>query len=149
MFGPLKLDEFHYAEIQWIINAQKVFVENNKYSKELKATLGIYFEDQVLRCGGRLNKSKLLDNARNPILLPKDGHVTTLIIKNAHEKVKHGGIKDTLTEVRSRFWVLQGRSAVSKVIKNCTSPCNRLESKPFKSPIAPDLPEGRVCFSYP
>ena len=123
-----------FAETQWIRNAQSVFVKNDKYSKELRVTLGIYFDaDRVLKCQGRLNKSQLQDTARNPILLPKEGHLTMLLIKKAHERVKHGGIKDTLTEVRSRFWVLQGRSAVAKIIKNCIYPCNRLESKPFLS----------------
>ena len=77
------------------------------------------------------------------------GHFTKLIIRSAHERVKHGGAKDTLTEARSRFWILQGRSAVAKVITRCAAPCNRLESRPFKSPIAPDLPESRVHCSYP
>ena len=93
--GPLKLGEVKYAEIQWIKNAQRVFVGNN--TKQLKATLGIYFDaNLVLRCCGRLNKSMLLENAHNPILLAKDGHLMKLIIENAHR-----GIKDTLAEVRS------------------------------------------------
>ena len=111
--GPLNLKEIIFAETQWIRNAQSVFAKNDKYSKELKVTLGIYFDaDRVLKCQGRLNKSQLQDTARNPILLPKEGHLTMLLIKRAH-----GGIKDTLTEVRSRFWVLQGRSAVAKIIQ--------------------------------
>ena len=147
--GHLTLDEIIEAKVHWLFNVQKVFTENDKYSNQLKKVMGIYFdEDNVLRCKGRLNKSELSSNCRNPILLPKHGHFTFLIIKQAHENVQHGGSKDTLTEVRSKYWVIQGRSIVSSFIRKCVFPCNRLESKPFRSQIKTDLPLYRVTSDF-
>ena len=133
----------------WTRDIQNVFKEDEIYSKNLKVTLGIYLDsDHILKCMGRLNNSNLPKYTRNPVLLPKDGHFTNLIINQAHQIVEHGGVKDTLTDIRSRFWIIQGRNAVIKAIRRCTSPCNRLESRPFKAPPPPppfpDLPESRV-----
>ena len=35
----------------------------------------------------------------------------------------HNGVKDTLTELRSKFWLMKRRQAVMKLVRNCvTSP---------------------------
>ena len=36
---------------------------------------------------------------KHPIILPKEYHLTTLIVLKAHDKVYHNGTKETLTEV--------------------------------------------------
>ena len=145
VLGSLKLEEVNSAEKMWTRDIQNVFKENEKYSKNLKVTLGIYLDsDHILKCRGRLNNSDLPKYTRNPVLLPKDGHFTNLIINQAHQKVKHGGVKGTLTEIRSRFWIIQGRNAVIKAIRRCTSPCNRLESRPFKATPPPPPPPTRL-----
>jgi hypothetical protein len=79
------------------------------------------FVDQkgIIRCHSRLSRSDLSYEAINPILLPKNDPYTRLIILNAHEKVIHPGVQDTLAEVREMYWVLQGRSQVRKLIRQC------------------------------
>ena len=42
-------------------------------------------EEQIIKCRGRIKNAELPYEARHPILLPKMGHVTKLIIKEAHE----------------------------------------------------------------
>ena len=109
VLGSLKLEEVNSAEKIWTRGIQNVFKEDEKYSKNLTVTLCIYLDsDHILKCRGRLNNSDLPKYTRNPILLPKDGHFTNLIINQAHQKVKHCGVKYTLTEIRSRFWIIQG-----------------------------------------
>lgn len=35
----------------------------------------------------------------------------------------HNGVNDTLTELRSKYWLVKGRQAVMKLLRNCmTSP---------------------------
>ena len=61
--------------------------------------------------------------------------------------MKHCKVRDTLTELRSTYWVPQGRRTVSRVIKSCVT-CNKLESKPFQAlPTAPH-PRFRVTADF-
>ena len=66
----------------------------------------------------------------------------------AHDKVYHNGTKETLTEVRSRFWIIKGRSLVKKLIHECCI-CRRYEGPRYKTPPPPPLPEYRVSQQQP
>ena len=52
-------------------------------------------------------------------------------------------MKETLTELRSRFWIIKGRSLVKKLIQQCRI-CRRHEGKPYSAPRPPPLPLFRV-----
>ena len=41
------------------------------------------------------------------------------MIRQSHENVKHNGVKETLTEVRSKFWTIKGTQAVKDVPFKC------------------------------
>lgn len=56
--------------------------------------------DRVLRCKGRLNNSSLPLGSRNPILLPSKHPFVELLIREIHYRIKHNGIRDTLTTIR-------------------------------------------------
>ena len=71
---------------------------------------------EIWRCGGRLGNLDLSHDARYPILLPKGHQFTSLVIRRAHQRVLHSGVKDTLTEIRSRYWIPRGRGAVRQFI---------------------------------
>ena len=60
----------------------------------------------------------------------------------------HAGVSQTLSLIRHRFWIPQGRSAVRKVLRSCTV-CRRHESGPYKMPLMPPLPAERVSESPP
>ena len=47
--------------------------------------------DGVLHINGRLKYAQLPEEQRIPALLPKESHVTTLVICHFHEKIKHQG----------------------------------------------------------
>ena len=53
-----------------------------------------------------------------PVLIPPS-HLTTLIIRDCHESVMHNGVKETLLEFRTRFWLVRGRQIVKKEIAKC------------------------------
>ena len=55
----------------------------------------------------------------------------------------HGGVKLTLTELRARFWIVQGRQFVKKLLYRCVI-CRKLEGRPYQAPPSPSLPEFRV-----
>ena len=42
-----------------------------------------------------------------------------LIVKQAHERVFHNGVKETLAETRAKYWIPSGRSLTRKIIHKC------------------------------
>ena len=63
-------------------------------------------------------------------------------------KVKHNGVRDTLTALRENYWVLGGRAATKRIVKECVI-CRKLEGVPFKPQSSPDLPDMRVADAPP
>ena len=57
-------------------------------------------EYDVIRVGGRLQNSHISDDCKHPILLPRKGKVSDLVIKHCHSKAAHGGRGITLNEIR-------------------------------------------------
>ena len=81
MYGPL--EEIEFVKLQWIKVIQKPLYEDNRYEKQLKHSVGIYFDtNHIARYKRRLNKSDLDISPKNPILLPKNEHLTLLIIRD-------------------------------------------------------------------
>ena len=62
----------------------------------------------IWRCGGRLVNAELQYNTKHPIFISKHHHLAVLIVRCAHERVFHNGVKDTLTKVRAKYWIVQG-----------------------------------------
>ena len=62
----------------------------------------------------------------------------------------HGGVKSTLTELRARFWIIQGRHLVRKLLYKCMI-CRKLEGRPYQATKPPPLPEfwGKECPPFP
>ena len=103
------------------------------------------------RCGGQLGNTSLSYVVKYPVLLPKDHPLAVLVIKRAHERVLHNGTKETLTELRYKYWIPRRRSTVKKVLHNRLI-CRRIDGQPYKTPAPPPLPECCVkeapAFSY-
>ena len=139
----ISTEEIANAENLWLRTAQNKLKEN-KNVRNLQEQLGL-FEDRdfVIRCKGRIEKAELNYETRFPAILPGDSTITDLIVRKAHGDVFHHGVKATLKEVRSKYWITKGRQRVKRVLRNCTT-CKRYEGKPFKYPPPPQLPEYRV-----
>ena len=70
----------------------------------------------LLRVGGLIKKANLLDSLKNPVILPKTGDITELVLRHDHEKTHHRGRGLTLNELRSNgYWVINGNAAVCHV----------------------------------
>ena len=70
-----------------------------------------------------------------------------MIILDSHERVLHHGIETTLSDVRSKFWIVKGRKAVKSVLRKCVT-CRRYQGRPLLPPETPDLPDYRVNTLY-
>ena len=104
----------------------------------------LYKSDEGLwRSKGRLEHSQLPSSTVDPIFLDKMHPLTLLIIKYCHERVMHSGVKGTLTELRSKYWLVQARQFIKKFVHKCIV-CRKAEGRPYNGPPAPPLPAFRV-----
>ena len=115
------------------LRSTKKFLSSVEFNKT-RESLGIYkHEDMYLRCKGQLGREKLPFDPKLPILPPNSHHFIELVIQSAHEKVCHNGVRETLLELRSKYWIL-----------NKCFFCRKLERLQYPSPIVNDLLELRV-----
>ena len=104
------------------------------------ADLGVYCDENgLIRCKGRLQNSQLTHDEKHPILIPPRERITKLIIMEMHCRTGHGGVKRTLAEVRSEYWIIEGRQVVKSVIKDCLV-CKLFSAMPLPAPETAQLP---------
>ena len=105
---------------------QKKEIQKRK-SIELHKLNPFMDSQDILRVGGRLTQATLHPHVRHPAILPKGHHVSRLLIKYYHEKVKHQGRGMTINELRSGgIWILGCSSEVSSFIFKCIK-CRKLK----------------------
>ncbi|KAK0131196.1 hypothetical protein N1851_034101 [Merluccius polli] len=155
----ISLDDLMRAE-----KAIVVFCQHQRYPEEMarlkdaaagkglsqKSTickLDPVLKDGVLRVGGRLNRAAMPEEAKRPIILPKDLHISTLILRHIHEQLGHGGRNHVLSQLRKRYWITNANSATRKVISECIV-CRHVRGKRGEQKMA-DLPKGRLEADLP
>jgi hypothetical protein len=156
--NALTANEISRAEGVWIRS-----IQNDSFTNELEflkyasqqlppnrvRQFGLFLDKtQIVRCKGRIEHANLEYDSKHPILLPSKHPFVDLIIRDTHTRVKNSGIRDTLTTIRERFWVLRGRQAVKRILKRCVV-CRRAEGVGFATPPSPDLPPERVSDAPP
>lgn len=99
-------------------------------------------EDDVLRVGGRIKRAFIPFDSRHQMLLPAKHPVTEALVRYQHEENLHAGQKALLAVIRQRYWPLNVKSTIRKVIKACVT-CFRVN--PTKTTqLMGDLPSYRV-----
>ncbi|XP_064635230.1 uncharacterized protein LOC135492608 [Lineus longissimus] len=104
-------------------------------------------EDNLLRVEGRLSRAVMPEESKHPVILPKNNHVTMLIIRQIHEDLLHSGRNHVLSQLRRKFWVINANSTVRNVIGKCIV-CRRQNAK-FGEQFMSDLPEDRLIPDEP
>ena len=140
--GNLGVTEIRLAEKYWVQQAQ-LTLKNDINFKKIAFQLNIVEMDGVYVCKGRLENVDMPIASKYPIYLPREHRLTELIVIDCHKRSCHCGVKATLAELRSRFWVPKGRQQVKKIVRKCVV-CKKLEGRPFKEPPTAPLPEYRV-----
>ena len=144
----LTADDVKEAELLWLKEIQLSLKRNPKYEC-WKRQFGLFNDgEEVLRCGGRISNVDIRYETKHPVMLDRNHRATQLIIEECHERVQHNGVKETLTELRSNFWVVKGRQFVRKIIHSCAI-CRRFEGKSYNPPDPPPLPKSRVTEDPP
>ncbi|GBN63652.1 hypothetical protein AVEN_35187-1 [Araneus ventricosus] len=102
-------------------------------------------EQDILRVVDRLKNSNLPIERKHPILLPYSNHFSDLIINHFHVLYLHTGAEATLANIRTKFWLINGRNYVRKIIRKCI-PCLKVSAK-GSNQVRADLPSSRVNIS--
>ena len=129
--------EMEEAEQYWIFDVQKSLHLNKKFENWRREFDFFTDRDGVLSCGGRLSHADLPYSVKHPILL--DANHGFMVVRSCPESVVLDGVKATLTELRSKFWLVKVRQ-VKKFLHGCVT-CRRHEGKPYQAPPPPPLPE--------
>ena len=142
------------SEIKSLQDVQeKVVYGSRKSDKEKKALFKkttslrmldpVLDSDGVMRVGGRIRKANLPPTLKNPVILPKSSHISSLIISHVHERTHHSGRGITLNELRScGYWIVSGNAMVRQFISKCVT-CRHLRGTQGEQKMA-DLPKSRV-----
>ena len=142
------MSDFEQARVRWIKDCQSL-LPGVSQCLSWKHRLNLFVDESgIWRCSGRMSKSCLLSSARNPTLLDKHHYLTRLLVTDAQLRVFHDGVKETLTELRSQYWLVKGRQFFPKTIQ-CFTVCKRLEGKSCCGNPPPPLPAYRVHKSRP
>ncbi|GFR14654.1 integrase catalytic domain-containing protein [Trichonephila clavata] len=99
-------------------------------------------ERQILCVGGELRHSNLTAEQKHPILVPNSHPICDLIIQHYHVSYLHTGTEATLASIRTKFWIVNGRSKVRRVIKQRIK-CLKVSAK-GKNQMMAHLPSARV-----
>ncbi|KAK7909879.1 hypothetical protein WMY93_014563 [Mugilogobius chulae] len=101
----------------------------------------------LLRVGGRLSRSTLLEEQKHPVILSKGQHVSELILRHLHQELGHAGRNHMLAALRQKYWITNANSACRKILSKCVI-CRRYRGHSAKQKMA-DLPEERICPDLP
>ena len=125
----LTVPELKEVEICVIKDMQRLIITDPNFG-QLKGQLNLFVDEHnLIRLKGRFNNSDLHLSTKYPILIPGKHELTTLIIKQCHHAVLHNGLKQTLAQVRTKYWIIRGRQIVKSVISKCTT-CKRHQGTP-------------------
>lgn len=148
----LSVERLEKAEINIIRYVQSLAFEeerknllSKKYVKRLSKLRKLDpFLDKngLLRVGGRIAHSSEEYLAQCPIIIPKKSVVAMLIIRHYHELLGHAGKNHVLSEVRNRFWIINGNSMVRQVLNKCVH-CRRFNVRSSQQKMS-DLPVDRL-----
>ena len=156
--GKLTVEELTKAEHAIIscvqMNSYKDEIDTLKSGeKQLKKRSSLLNLDPVvmngLLCvGGRLKHLQTeTSDMKHPVILPKRNHVADLIIRYYHHLSGHLGKEYVLSLIRERFWMVNARASVRRIISECFK-CRRHLQQPMQQKMA-DLPQSRITPGEP
>ena len=111
IFSYLESDSKHLKEIPTLMNKYNVYRDSQG----------------VLRVQSKLERNE----TSNLILLPKNSHLTSLLIRFIHVSLGHGGLFSVIRELRKNFWVERCMSSVKLSLKSCIE-CRRIHERPVR-----------------
>lgn len=111
----------NYVQLMYYSSEIKLLQHSSPlHNSKIAALYPFIDKNNLLRVGGRLRNANIDDDQKHPILLPKEHHLTRILVQKIHVDTLHGGMKMTLAKLRQRYWVPNSRTLIRMVIHNCT-----------------------------
>ena len=104
-------------------------------------------KDGIVRVHSRIARSDHSYSLKFPIILPKNSHVTKLIVQDVHEANSHASPLHVLNLLRQEFWIVGGRNTVKGALRSCRR-CIEENARPLQQEMSV-LPDERIQVSYP
>ena len=119
--------KIHYSEIFEFFNRRNT----PKCSvPELVTQLNLFIDcNSLIRVKGKFSSD--FGGSTFPVLLPKESSLTSLIIRDVHERNSHSGIYSVVRELRREFWIPKCFSRVKQELRKCV-PCKRYNGRPIE-----------------
>ena len=89
-----------------------------------------------------MSRALLPDDAKHPIILPKVGHISTLILRHVHEMSGHSGRNHVLASLQQKYRMPGANSAVRRIVGKCVT-CRKQRARAMEQKMA-DLPSDRL-----
>ncbi|XP_062538321.1 uncharacterized protein LOC134206605 [Armigeres subalbatus] len=103
--------------------------------------------NNLIRIGGRLNRSQQTYDSKHQIILPSSSPLSVLLVRQYHEEHLHAAPQLLLSILRLRYWVTGARNLARKVFHNCIICCR---SRPTRlEQFMSELPSARITVSRP
>ena len=124
-------------------NGKSISKQNNIYKLD-----PFLDEKYILQIDGRIRRFTLEYRLKQLVLLPREGHITSVIMRYYHEKVAHTGREITINEPRSQgYWIINCTGAVKLMTSKCVD-CRRRRGKVSQQKMG-DLPSDRLTQEPP
>lgn len=143
----ITIDEMKCAELEILKSVQKFHFQEElesldksedkghvKKSSSLRSLDPISVND-LLHVGGRLSLASTTFGAKHQIILPKNDHVTNLIVEHYHLLSGHSGREFVLSLAREKFWIINASSVIRRVLSKCVD-CRRHQGQVCEQKMA-------------
>ncbi|GBM51631.1 hypothetical protein AVEN_43263-1 [Araneus ventricosus] len=87
--------------------------------KKLKGLTVFVDEDKILRVKTQIVNIRDKEDFRKPMLLPSNHNVVLKLIEHYHKKNLHCGLQILQNILREKFWILNERKTIRKVVSKC------------------------------
>lgn len=101
----------------------------------------------ILRVGGRLSKLAMPEETKHPAILPKDNHLSKILLHHTHTSMAHCGRNQLIAKLRTKYWILRVNSAARKITRDCVL-CRRWHGTAMTQKMS-DLPLHRITPDLP
>ena len=126
--------EIQVARKRWIKALQEKHFLHTESSTELENWLNPKLDQiGIIRCYGRMTNANLQQEMITPILLPLKEKFVELMIEEYHKRLLHLGVNHTLSQIRTKYWIVRGKAEVKNVLRKCRI-CRNYQGGPFKVP---------------
>ena len=104
--GTISFEKKDNALNMWIQSEQKCVIFSEKFKQQCKSLQLFLVKYNLYHVRNRYDNDKMLFDSIYPVF-PPQSLLTNLVILEAQRKVAHAGINATLTEICSRYWMLE------------------------------------------